>query len=207
MRGCAKPDGARVIGRASSATRTTPPPVRNQGAIATTQRVNDVRVLVRHGIAELEAQLLAHLGKRIADAVLVILGRNAREILRAVTVALKIVLCDPREDASKAAINFGLLLAVGRAQKDVADLRWWPRGHFLRADDKSHFPLPCLKEVEGSVDRCGARRAGVFYPHRRLVRQRGLDQARDGALKILFLKAVIHNANENPSTSSAAICA
>ena len=53
--------------------------VGDERAVGALERPGDARILLALGAAELVAQVLANLGVRIADAVLVILGGDAGE--------------------------------------------------------------------------------------------------------------------------------
>ena len=96
-------------------------PVRHQRAVGTPERPRHQRVLVRQCVAEIEAQILPHLGIGIFDAVAVVLGRDPGQFRAPVAVALEVVLGDPPEDAGEAAFDLGLLVAVARRQQDIGD--------------------------------------------------------------------------------------
>src|SRR5579883_2549822 len=110
--------------------------VRDQRAVAPAERMDDIGILLRNGIAIFEAEILAQLGERIDRAIFMVLGRNARQILRPVAIALEIILGDARENASKAALDLGLLFPVAGAKQNVARFRRGSRRHFLRTYDK-----------------------------------------------------------------------
>ena len=97
--------------------------VGDQRAIGAAQRPGDDRVLLRDGVAELEAEILAQLRVGIVDAVAVVLGGDPRQRLRLVAVALEIELRDAAENAGEAALRVALLLAIGGVEQDVADRR------------------------------------------------------------------------------------
>ena len=88
--------------------------VGDQRAIGALQRAGDQRVLVRDGAAEFVAEILLHLRQRVGDAVLVVLGGDARQRVGLVAVALEIGLGDVAEDAGEAALDRVLLLADRR---------------------------------------------------------------------------------------------
>jgi hypothetical protein len=64
----------------------------------------------------------------------VVLGGDAGQRVGLVAVALEIFLRDLAENARKAALDLILLLAVGRPQQQVVDLRAADLGHFLDPD-------------------------------------------------------------------------
>src|SRR5262249_346374 len=92
-----------------------------QRAVGALKWSGNDRVLVGDGAAKFVAQILLHLGERVGDAVLMVLGGDPRERIGLVAIALKIALSDLPEDTGKAAFDRVLLLAIARPQKDVAD--------------------------------------------------------------------------------------
>ena len=75
--------------------------VRDEGAVGALQGAGDEGVLLGFVAAELEAEILAHLGIGVADAVLVVLRGDPRQRVGLVAVALEIAAGDLAEDAGK----------------------------------------------------------------------------------------------------------
>ena len=136
--------------------------VGNQRAIGAAQRGCDIGVLVGDRVAEIEAEILVHVGVGVGHPVRMVLRGDHGQLRGAVTIALKIGLGDATEQAGKAALYIGFLLAVAGAEQDIADLGGRCGGHFLGTDDQRDAPTTGFDEVHGAVERCGARGAGVF---------------------------------------------
>ena len=173
-------------------------PVGDQRAVGPPQRRRDIGVLVGHDVAELEAEVPAHLGVGVRDAVLVVLRGDAGKLLAAVAIALEIALGDPAEHAREAAIDVGLLLAVRGAQQDVAGFDDGLGGHLLGADDQGDASPAALDEVQGRVERGRSRRAGVLDACCRNVSQSGLVERNLRGLEALLREAVVHDADIDP---------
>ena len=105
--------------------------VRNQRAVGTLERSGDVGVLLALAPAKLEAEVLAHLGIGVVDAVLVVLGGNHSECVRLVAVALEIGLRDLAEDAGEA----GRRVAIFRQVRGLEPVSY------------THLTLPTNREV------------------------------------------------------------
>ena len=108
--------------------------VGDQRAVGALERAGDERIFLADVAAELEAQILAQLRVRIADAVLVVLGRDHGERVGLVAPALEIEPGDLAENPGEAALDVGLLAHVGGFQQVFSDLRTGRRGHLLDAD-------------------------------------------------------------------------
>src|SRR5712691_5648619 len=108
--------------------------VGDERAVRALERAGDAGILLALGAAEVVAQVLADLRERIADAVPVVLGRDARERVRLVAPALEIKRGDLTEDAGEAAVDVGLFAHVGCLEQVAADLDRRRRGHLLGAD-------------------------------------------------------------------------
>ena len=122
--------------------------IRNQRAVGAPQRRRHIGVLLGHDVAELESKIPAHLRVRVRNAILVVLRGDAGELLAAVAIALEIVLGNPPEHASEAAVDVGLLLAVRGAEQNIAGLGDGLRRHLLGADDQGNAPAAALDEVQ-----------------------------------------------------------
>ena len=83
--------------------------VGNRRAVGALERTGDAGILVAFLAAESVAEVLAQLRVRIADAVLVVLGGDARQRIRLVAPALEIAVGDLGEEAGEAAVNVGFL--------------------------------------------------------------------------------------------------
>src|SRR5438552_2767434 len=77
-------------------------------AVGALERACAEGILLAFAAAELVAEVAPHLRVGIADAVLVVLGRDARERVRLVAMALEIKRGDLSKDAGKAALDVGL---------------------------------------------------------------------------------------------------
>src|SRR4029077_11427051 len=88
------------------------PPVRDERAIRALERPRHARIFFALGAAELIAQVLADLGVRIAHAIAMSLGGDARERVGLITPALEITRRDLTEDPGKAAVDIPLLAHV-----------------------------------------------------------------------------------------------
>ncbi|MNX92536.1 hypothetical protein D3C86_1246840 [compost metagenome] len=126
--------------------------IRNQRAVGAAQRACDVGVLVRNRIAEIEAEILAHMGIGIDRAIGVVLCGNHRQLFRAVAITLKICLCDAAELTSKPAGNIGLLRTVTGGEQDFAHLCGRQRRHFFGADNECDAAAPGFDEIHGAVE-------------------------------------------------------
>ena len=158
--------------------------VGDQRAVGALERTGDARVLLALGAAELVAEVLAHLRVGIADAVLVVLGGDARERVRLVAVLLEIEPGDLAEDAGEAAVDVGLLAHVGRLEQVLADLGRGRRGHLLDADHQHDARGLRRDRLEALMHGGRAGGAGVLDPHRALEAQfrRGLQHQRGGEI-------------------------
>src|SRR5215467_12869432 len=76
----------------------------DERAIGALERTGNERILLALAAAEVIAQVLAHLREWVADAVLVVLGRDARQRIGLITVFLKIKRSDTAKDACEAAL-------------------------------------------------------------------------------------------------------
>src|SRR6202034_4652832 len=91
-------------------------------AIGALERTGDARVLVALGAAEIVAEIFSDLRIGIADAVLVVLGGDARQRVGLVAPALEIEAGDLAENAGEAAVDVGLSAHVGRLEQVLTDL-------------------------------------------------------------------------------------
>ena len=87
--------------------------IRDQRAVGAFQRSGDIRVLVAFVAAEFVAEILAHLGKRVADAVLVVFRRQCGERIRLVAMSLKIGIGNLPEHTGKAGGNIAIFRQIG----------------------------------------------------------------------------------------------
>ena len=165
--------------------------VRHERAVGALQRSRDERVLLALAAAELEAEILAQLRIRIADAVLVVLRRDHRERVGLVAVFLEIGIRDLAEDAREAALDVRLVLHVGGLEQVAADLRPRRRGHLFDADHEHDARGLRLERAQALMDRRRTGRAGILDPRRALEAQigRGLQNQRGG--KILLREACV----------------
>ena len=139
--------------------------VGDQRAVGALERPGDARVLLALGAAEVVAQVLADLRIRIADAVLVILGGNARQRIRLVAPALEIESRDLAEDAREAAFDVGLFAHIGGLEQIFADLGRRCRGHLLGADDEHDARGFCFDRLDALMHRGRSGGAGILDPH------------------------------------------
>ena len=142
--------------------------VRDERAIGALQRAGDEGVLVALRAAEFEAEILAHLRIRVADAVLVVLGGDHRERVGLVAVALEIEARDLAEDAGEARRRVAVLRQVGGLQEVPADLGPGRRRHLLDADDEHRAGAPRLDRLDRLMHRGRAGGAGILDAGRRL---------------------------------------
>ena len=149
----------------------------------------DERILLAFAAAEFEAQILAQLRIRIADAVLVVLRRDHRKRVGLIAVFLEIGIRDLAEDSREAALDVRLVLHVGSLEQIAADLGPGRRGHLLDADHEHDARGLCLERAQALMDRRRTGRAGVLHPRCALEAQvgRGLENQRGG--KILLREA------------------
>ena len=170
--------------------------VRHQRAIGAAQRAGHQRVLVGNSVAEVEAEILAHVGIGVAHAVDVVFGRDHRQLFAAVAVALEIGLRDAPENAGKACVAL-LLLAVAGGQQNVAHLRVGRRRHLLRADDERDASAPRLDEIQRAVERGAAGGASVLVMGGGDVRQFRHGRRHQRAFKSLPRKTVVEDADRD----------
>ncbi len=165
--------------------------VRHQRAIGTLQRAGNKRILLTLDAAEIVAEILAHLGVRVTDAVLVVLGGDHGQRIGLVAVFLEIQTGDLAENAGKAAIDLGFLAHIGRFQQIAPDLGGRRRRHLLDTDAKHDARRARLDRLDPLMHGSRAGGAGVFHPGRALETQigRGLQHQRGG--KILRRKACV----------------
>ena len=143
-------------------------PVGDQGTVGALQGTGDDRIFLRNLAAELVAQILAQLGVRVGDAVLVVLGGNRGERVGLIAMFLEVLLRDPGENAREAALDFTFLLQVGGFQQNAADLGAGKGGHLLDADDEHEAGLLGLDRLHALMQRRGSCGAGVLDSRRRL---------------------------------------
>ena len=158
--------------------------VRDQRAVGALERTGDARVLLALGAAEIVAEVLADLRVRIADAVLVVLGGDARERVRLVAPALEIEAGDLAEDAGKAAVDIGLLAHIGGLEQVASDLGRGRRRHLLGADDQHDARGLGGDRVQSLMHGGRAGGAGILDPGGALEAQigRGLQHQRGGEI-------------------------
>ena len=169
--------------------------VRDQRAVGAPQRRRHIGVLLGNDVAELEAEVPAHLGVGVRDAILVVLRGDAGKLLAAVAVALEIALGNPPEHAREAAFDVGLLLPVRGAQEDIAGLGDGLGRHLLGADDQGNAPPAALDEVQGRVEGSRSRRTRVLDACCRNVSQSRLVERNLRGLEALLGEAVVHDAD------------
>jgi hypothetical protein len=156
----------------------------DERAVGALERACHERVLVALAPAEIIAQVLAHLRERIANAVLVVLGRDASERVGLIAVFLKIERRNATEDAGETTFDIGLVAHVGRLEQILADLRRRRRRHLLDPDDERKARTLRRDRVETLMHSCGTGGAGVLDPGRALEAQigRGLQHQRRGEI-------------------------
>ena len=156
--------------------------VGDERAVGALERAGDERVLLALAAAEIEAEVLAHLRIGIGDAVLVVLGGDARERVRLVAPALEIERRDAPENAREAALDVGLLAHVGGLEQILADLGAGRGRHLLDADHEHDARALGRDRLEALVHGRRAGRAGVLDAGGALEAQvgRGLQHQRRG---------------------------
>ena len=169
--------------------------IRHQRAIGAPQRPGNAGVFVRNGVAEFKAEILAHVGKRIAHAVGVVFGSNHRQFLRAVAVALEISIGNAPEYASKSGVDLCLLAPVACRQQDVADFGRRRRRHFFSTHHQSNSPAPALNEIQRRMDRRRSGGAGVFDMDGGGVGEFGNGERYQRGLETLAGKAIVIDAD------------
>ena len=163
--------------------------IRHQRAIGALERAGDERIFLALGAAEIVAEILAHLRVRIADAVLVVLGRDHRQRVGLVAPFLEIEPGDLAENPGKAAVDLGLLAHIRRLEQIAPDLGRGRRRHLFDADDKHDARRARVDRLDALMHGGRTGGAGVFHARRALEAQigRGLQHQRGG--KILRRKA------------------
>ena len=158
--------------------------VGHQRAVGALERTGDERILLADVAAELEAQILAQLRVRIADAVLVVLRRDHGERVGLVAPALEIEPGDLAENPGEAALDVGLLAHVGGFQQVFSDLGAGRRGHLLDADHQHDARRLGRDRLQPLMHGRGTGGAGVLHPQRALEAQvrRGLQHQRGGEI-------------------------
>ena len=144
----------------------------DERAIGPLQGSGHERVLVRFLPAEREAEILAHLRVRIADAVLVVLGGDHGERIGLVAVPLEVGGGDLAEDAGETARRVAVLRQVGGLEEVLADLGARRRRHLLDPDDERDAGAAGFDGLDGPVHGGRAGGAGVLDARRRLEAQR-----------------------------------
>ena len=157
----------------------------------------DERILVAGVAAEVIAEVLAHLRVGIADAVLVVLGRDQGQRVGLVAPALEIERGDLAENAGEAALDVGLLAHVGSFQQIFSDLRAGRRRHLLDADHEHDARRAGRNRLQSLMDRGRTGGAGVLDAQRALEAQvrRRLQHQRGG--EILRRKAGVEVAEHD----------
>ena len=171
--------------------------VGDQRAIGALERAGDARVLLALGAAEVVAEIFSDLRVRIADAVLVVLGGDARQRIGLIAPALEIKSGDLAENAGETAVDVGLFAHIGGFQQISADLGARRRRHLLGADDK-HDPRGArCDRFQALMYGGGTGSAGVLDAGGALEAQigRGLQHQRSG--KILRREAGIEVAEHD----------
>ena len=157
----------------------------------------DVGVLLRHGAAEIVAEVAAHLGVGVVDAVLVVLCGDGGQRVGLVAITLEVALGDLAEDPGETGGDFAFFAAVGCGEEDVADLRAGGGGHFFGADDEGEAAAAGGQEVAGAVDGGGAGGAGVFEAGGLGEAEFGDGLQDEGRRKVLFGEAVVEEGDED----------
>ena len=171
--------------------------VAHERAVSALERWRDVRIPLRDGPAEVEAEILAHLGVGVVHAILVVLRRDGGERVALVAMALEIPLRDAAEHAREARGNVALLAAIGGAEQVVADLRARRRRHLLSTQHEREAPPPSREEVARPMDRGRAGGAGVLVARRWLEAQFGHAVDRERTGKVLAREACVEEADED----------
>ena len=171
--------------------------VGHERAIGALERPGHIGVFLALGAAELVAEVFSHLRERIADPVLVVLGRDPGQRVGLVAVFLEIGSRDLAEDAGKAALDIGLLADIGGLEQVPADFGRGRRGHLLDADDEHQARRIGLDRPDRLMHRGRAGGAGVLDPGRALEAQLGggLEHQRGG--EILGREAAIEMAQHD----------
>ncbi len=164
-------------------------PVGDQRTVRALQGAGDKGVLVAFGAAEIEAEILAHLGVGVFDAVLVVLGGDAGERVRLVAVFLEIALRDLAENAGKATRRIAVFRQVGRLQQVLADFRRRRRRHLLDTDDQHVARIARGNGAHALMHGGRTRRAGIFHPRRALEAERRVGLQHEGSGEILRRKS------------------
>ena len=160
-RGNAEDDGGGAVGHG--------------GAVGAAQRIGHHRVLVRHGAAEVLAEVLAELGVGVVHAVAVVLRRDGAqdvaELSVAVPVALLVVLRDLGEESREPgggglAGHVVVCAEQGRAHDVGPGLR-----HLLGADHQDGLRGAGQQRFGALLERGRAGGAGVLNPGGRDVGQ------------------------------------
>src|SRR5712691_8033964 len=171
--------------------------VGDERAVRALERTGDARILLALGAAELVTKEIANLRERVADAVLVVLGGDARERVGLVAPALEIERSDLAENPGEAAVDVGLLAHVGSLEQVAADLGRGRRRHLLGTDHQHDARGPGGDRLEALVHRGRAGGAGILDPARALEAQigRSLQHQRGG--KILRREAGVEMAEHD----------
>ncbi len=159
--------------------------VGDQRAVGLAQRCSDHRVLVGDGVAEVEAQVAPQVRQRVARAVGVVLGRDARQRRAVVAVALEIGLREAREDPGESQALVRLLGHVAGIGQGGGHFAAADAGHLLRADDQDGVGLAGFDGRHRLVQGRGAGGACVFHARRRAPAQARFGLVRVGAHEVL----------------------
>ncbi|KAF1852476.1 hypothetical protein Lal_00037208 [Lupinus albus] len=134
----------------------------NERAVGALERTGHIRILVGDRAAEIETEILAHVGIGIDHAVLVILGRDHRQRIGLVTEAIEVALGDLAEDPGKATRNARFFLGVASLEQHLAHLRGGQLGHLLEADHQHVFRFASLDRLQARMDRRRTGGAGIL---------------------------------------------
>ena len=171
--------------------------VGDRRAIGALERTGDDRVLLAFAPAEFIAEILAHLGIGIADAILVVLRRDHRERVGLIAVFLKIQPGDASENTGEAAVDIGLLTHVGGLEQVPADLGARCRRHLLDADHQRDPCGLCCDRLQGLVHCRRTGGAGILHPGRALEAQVRCRLQHQGGGKILGREPGIEMAEQD----------
>ncbi len=154
--------------------------VGDQRAVGDPQGRSHHRVLVRDRVAELETDVLAHVGEGVVDTIGVVLGGDGGQGAGVVAELLEVGGGVLGEDLGER--HPGLFLLVGGATEGGGDVGRGVVGHLLCPDDERDLGFAGLDGVDGRVQGSRTRRTGVLDPGCRLPPQAliGLDGQRGG---------------------------
>ena len=102
----------------------------HHGAIGTTQRASNQRILFRNLIAELQAQVTTYMGVRVSQGIHVVLGGNLRQGMAVIAITIKVGLGDLTKNSRKTQ-RIVLFLSITTGAENFRNAGRWHTRHFF----------------------------------------------------------------------------